>query len=208
MKGKQINWSVNDDNYLLENYGTLTANQIGINIGRTRASVKNRCTKLKLKLDPETRAKQCDIGKFRSGQDSWNKGKKQSDYMSKEAIKRTKATRFKKGNLPHNTKADGVITVRKDNRGIPYQFIRIGSGEWIHLHWQVWFDKNGQIPEGGIVRFKDGNTMNCVIENLELIDMAENMKRNTIHRYPEDLKELIRLQAKLNRKISKIETNG
>ena len=35
-------------------------------------------------------------GHFQKGQVSYNKGKKQSEFLSAEAIERTKATRFKK----------------------------------------------------------------------------------------------------------------
>lgn len=38
--------------------------------------------------------------------------------------------------------------------------------------------------------------------NLELISREENMRRNTIHHYPEELKEVIRTFSKLNKKIN------
>ena len=62
---------------------------------------------------------------------------------------------------------------------------------------------NGKIPKGMIVVFKDGNTMNCVIENLELISFSENMRINSIYRFPQEVREVIRLTGKLKRKIKK-----
>ncbi len=41
-------------------------------------------------------------GYFQKGHTPMNKGLKQSEYMTPGAIERTKATRFKKGNVPHN----------------------------------------------------------------------------------------------------------
>jgi hypothetical protein len=66
----------------------------------------------------------------------------------------------------------------------------------------TWQQHNGPVPQGKIVCFKDHNTLNCSIENLMLLSRAENMQRNTIHRYPDELKSTIRLVSKLKRKIN------
>jgi hypothetical protein len=71
----------------------------------------------------------------------------------------------------------------------------------------MWEQANGPIPAKHIVRFIDGNTMNLQISNLECIPMSENANRNTLHRFPDDLKKLIRLKAKLNKTI-KNKQNG
>jgi hypothetical protein len=69
--------------------------------------------------------------RFKKGQLPVNKGKKQIEFMSIEAIKKTVATRFKKGNKPHNTyEKDGIITSRIDNSGRPYLYIRTSVGKW------------------------------------------------------------------------------
>jgi hypothetical protein len=57
------------------------------------------------------------------------------------------------------------------------------------------------------VVFKDGNQLNCIIENLECISNAELMQRNTIHRFPAELKSTIRLVNKLKRNINAKEQN-
>jgi hypothetical protein len=135
--------------------------------------------------------------RFQKGGTSWNKGKKTGGGP--------KEHRFKKGHLPHNTKSDGDITIRKDRRGIPYAFIRVSSGEWVHLHRYVWELAHGEIEKGTVIRFVDGNTLNCNIENLEAIGKDENMKRNTIHRFPGELKEAIYKLSRLKRIIKKKE---
>lgn len=141
-----------------------------------------------------------------------NKGRKQKDYMSPEMIERTKKTRFRKGHKPHNTKRDGEITIRHDhpNRpgGKPYKYLRISEGNWEPLHRHIWEKHHGRIPPGMNVIFKDGDTMNCTIDNLQMIDNSENMLRNTIHNYPEDLKKNMRLIGKLKRKIKNHEQHN
>ena len=66
----------------------------------------------------------------------------------------------------------------------------------------LWEEVNGPVPHGHIVVFCDKNAANIEISNLELITRAENMRRNTIHRYPSELKETIRQLGKLKKAIS------
>ncbi|MNR41009.1 hypothetical protein D3C85_1593470 [compost metagenome] len=69
------------------------------------------------------------------------------------------------------------------------------------VHSLIWEEANGEIPTGHIVVFRDRNSQHLVLENLELVSRAENMRRNTIHRYPPELKDTIRLLGKLKKKI-------
>lgn len=39
-------------------------------------------------------------------------------------------------------------------------------------------------------------------DRLELVTRAENMARNTLHRYPKEVAQLIQLRGALNRKIN------
>lgn len=118
---------------------------------------------------------------FKKGHVPMNKGQKQEEYMSAEAIERTKATRFQSGHKPHNTKWDGAITIRYDHKnrgGKPYVWIRIAEGNW-EMYSRYQYKRHiGPIPEGHLVTFKDGNTLNCDPDNLECISMAENARRN------------------------------
>ena len=52
---------------------------------------------------------------------------------------------------------------------------------------------------------KDGNKRNFDKSNLELISRSENMKRNTIYRYPQPIIDLIRINKKFQRKIRETE---
>lgn len=119
--------------------------------------------------------------RFSKGHEPANKGLKQEEYMSEEAIERTKKTRFKKGHKPHNSKFDGAISIRydhKDRGGAPYMWIRISEGEWEQYSRYQYKKHIGPIPEGHLVTFKDGDTLNCEPENLTTITRAENAHRN------------------------------
>jgi hypothetical protein len=146
--------------------------------------------------------------KFKKGQAGFNKGKKQHEYMSAEAIERCKKGQFKKGNIPPNTSkyGDGAITVRK-NYGVPYSYIRVSLGKWIQLAHFNWTQVNGEVPKGMVLRHIDGNTLNDDISNLELITLVENMRRNSIANMPEELKAvsymMITLKSTITRQTKK-----
>lgn len=134
---------------------------------------------------------------FEKGHVPVNKGKKMPDHI-KERIKHTW---FKKGNEPHNTKFDGYVSVRKDRNGSEYAHIRLSKGKFELLHRFIWIQHNGPIPPGHIVAFKNGNTSDFRLENLELITREQNMLRNTRHNYPPDLQQAIMALNKLKNTI-------
>lgn len=197
------NWTEKDDNFLRKNYANMTALQMSVVFGVTRSAIKNRVNKLGIRLPGIIKEERYKRGQFIEGHNSFNKGKKQITYMSKKSIEATKKTRFKKGGLPHNTRSNFEISLRTDKRKVTEQFIRVGLANWIPLRRHIWEQAHGKIPQGMIVRYKDGNVNNCVLENLECITKADNMKLNTIHRYPPELKQVMRLTGKLKRTINK-----
>lgn len=115
--------------------------------------------------------------RFKKGHEPVNKGLKQTDYMSPEAIERTKATHFKPQQKPHNLlqvgavvkNAGGYLLRKKQMEGTQWE-------RWDFLHRATWEEHKGPIPEGMMVSFKDGNKENVDIDNLMLISSAENLE--------------------------------
>lgn len=135
---------------------------------------------------------------FKKGHSSWNKGKKGW------AAPGTERTRFTSGHTPHNTKADGVITMRYHSREKRYyMYIRIGLGKWQLYNRYVYMQHYGAIPPNHLVAFKDGNTLNCNIDNLMLVSRKENVLRNSIQRYPKEVQQVMKLTRKLQTLINK-----
>lgn len=191
------------DRILRRHYLTVAPQQIADMVGRSETFVKTRLRQLGLIIPREIIEKRKADSRIQTGQQPFNKGRKQSEYMTRKAIARTKKTRFKKGQLPKNTKADGVITLRTDNRGIQYKWIRVSLAKWMPLHRHIWEAANGPIPKGKKLVFKDGDTMNCDLSNLELLSAGDLMKRNSIHNYPEPIARTVQLRGALNRQINK-----
>lgn len=203
MKGKTT-FTAEEDNYIIENYLNLPVKTIGKNIGRSGSGVSGRLKSLGLIIPRILIDQRKKESQFSKGSIPFTKGKRQSEYMSPEAIERTKKTRYKKGNIPGNAYAeDGVITIRHDhviNR--KYKWIRISLGEWKMYHRFLWEEKYGPIPKGYCLWFKDGDSLNCEPENLELITKAENVIRNGIHQYPKDVQENIKLMNKIKKNLN------
>lgn len=208
MKKKPRYYTKADDKFLKDNYLLIPAKRMSKMLGRSESGARQRMVVLGLVVPPEVIQKFKDESRFPKGHTSFNKGKKQSEYMSKQAIKKTLATRFKKGQLPHNAVGfkNGDISVRQchpNSNGKSYKWIRVNLGKWMLLHIHVWEKKNGKLPKGHCLWFKDGNSMNCTLKNLELITRAENMRRNTIHNLPKELVQVTQLRGALTRQINK-----
>lgn len=198
-------WTKKRIRILRELYANTTIAEISKLINLTEKQIASKAFKLGLRKTKEFRI---NCGKkygYKSGEKPANYGLKQHEYMSLEAIERTKTTRFKKGHQPYQTKEnDGVIVIRnshKDRNERPYKWIRISVGNWQMLHVYNWVKSNGQVPKGYIVVFKSADTMNCDKENLMLITRQELMARNTMHQYPPEVKRAIKRISKLNKKI-------
>lgn len=114
-------------------------------------------------------------GQFQKGHITHNKGKKQIEYMSKEAIERTKTTRFKKGNTPqcHRQVYEERISVNG------FWEIKVKEpNKWMSKHRWIWEQANGKIPKGNIIIFLDGDKNNLSLDNLKMISRQENLVMN------------------------------
>lgn len=193
-------YSFSEDCYLVKNLEHKSQKQIAIDLGRSCTTVGIRCKTLGLETLTRRNALKSYIKK---GQTPPNKGKKQSEYMSPEAIEKTKATRFKKEQLPKQTLPVWSEVKRKRKNGREYIMIKVpGNTKLVYKHIWMWESfHNKKLPAGFNVVFKNGNPLDCVIENLECVSDATLMKRNTIHNYPEELKKAIRLSSKISKKI-------
>lgn len=201
LKGR-TSFTADQDEFIKDNYLKLPVRTMAKLINRSTTGINGRMSALNLVVPTtiiEERKKQ---SQFYKGIVAHNKGKKISEWMSEENIKKSIKNRFKKGHLPHNTAFNGAITIRRDAKtGILYKYIRVDLGEWELYHRHFWEQKNGPIPEGCVIAFKDGNSLNCEdINNLQLLTMAENLKRNW-HVYPQELKRAIKLTNKIKKEL-------
>lgn len=131
--------------------------------------------------------------RFPKGHEPANKGKK----MDMEVYNKCKQTMFGEGHLPHNTNPIGSERVCKDG----YIQVKYMNHKWRGKHILIWEEHNPPLKKGEMIKFKDGNKRNFDLDNLYLATRSDNMKMNTIHRFPVELKQTIRLVNKLKRNI-------
>lgn len=192
---------------LVRMYPDHTCEAIAASVGRSRPSVYAKAKALGLKKSAAFYASERSgrgnlktagsQTRFQSGQVSWNKG------QSFQAGGRSAETRFAKGSKPHNTTpigheriCDGYLQRKVADTGCTRRDYR-------PVHHLVWIAAGNQIPPGHVLIFRDRNRQNITLENLELITRSENAQRNSIHRYPPEVRDLMRLQGRVTRQIRK-----
>ena len=85
--------------------------------------------------------------------------------------------RFKKGNRPGNALPVGTEVVREDG----YLYVKIEEPNiWKTKHHMIWEEEYGEIPEGHVLLFGDGDQTNIDINNLILISRTQLI---TLNRY-------------------------
>jgi hypothetical protein len=183
---------------------------IAQDLGISRSKVYNIAYRYKLLKDPvylktassgryEAGMRSGEAFQFKPGHTPYNKGKQ----MPAETYEKVKKAMFKQGHKPHNTKPIGTIHVRADKTGRLYQYVKIKDSHWELLQRHVWTQANGEIPAGCVINFIDGNYLNCELSNLQVKTRGEMAIMNSIHRYPAEVRDLIKLTNKLKSK-----TNG
>lgn len=141
---------------------------------------------------------------FKKGNVPANKGKK----MSPEQYAKSAPTMFKKGIMPDNHKPLWSFGTRNNfRRKTAYLYVKIGEpNRWRPVHRLIWEECYGPVMKGFNIVFKDNDSMNCQIGNLEMISDKDLMARNNIHvRYSEEVRNAIMLIGSLKRRISETE---
>jgi len=213
-------WTAVEDRVLRKLYPHRPTKEIGAQLGRTFYVVYQRAAKLGLKKSAAYMASPAACRLRRGDKVGWayrypkghvpaNKGLRRPGW----APGRMAETQFKKGirsgiaainwcpigSIRPDAEGYLRIKVREGRKGEAYGFGNVKI--WPLLNRHVWAQHHGPIPAGHIVTFKDRNRANCTLENLELRTLAENMKRNTVHRLPKELAQVIQLTGALKRKI-------
>lgn len=175
--GKQRVWLGSEITRLEALFQTYTYKECAALMGLPERLIKSALSRYKITSGRS--------GRFEKGHVPFNKGKK---GLCKGGVE----TQFKKGHVPMNTAHDGAIRLRGDG----YLYIRKEKGNWELLHHHVWKQKYGDLPSGKVIVFKNGNTRNCIIENLEAITRKELVKRNrNAAKASESMKELYRREC-------------
>lgn len=199
-------WDDWEVEYVRRWYPVTPTGELAEQLGRTRSATYQLAQRLGLRKAESYYANggggrlngtQGKSGQFQKGMTPWNKG------VSWAAGGSAADTQFKKGQKPHSWQPIGA---KRDNGGYLERKVTdtgYPPRDWRPVHILHWERHRGPVPDGHIVVFKNGNKRDIRIANLECIDRAENMRRNTVHRLPKELAEIIQLRGALQRQINK-----
>lgn len=207
---KRGRWSKQEVAELVRRYPHERTDAIANDLGRAIGSVYQKAMNMGLRKterylnSPDGGRNNVRKGmgtRFEKGHKPWNKGAR---FV---AGGRSVETRFRKGNKPQTWVPVGTERVTRD--GIRERKVTDKGGynnkDWRPVHVLLWEEHHGPVPKGHLVVFKDRNRENIAIDNLECITRAENMRRNTVHRYGPEVFSVVQLRGALNRQINKRE---
>lgn len=135
-------------------------------------------------------------GRFPKGHKAWN-----SDLKGKGICKPNRGC-FKKGHLPQNHRPVGSERIDVDR----YLYVKTAEPNvWRMKHVLVWEEAHGPIPNGFILRFRDGNSLNCRIDNLELMNRSLHVRLNKLQyrAAPKAIKPTLHLVAQIQSRFSR-----
>lgn len=199
-----------------------SAETVAKKIGRTAIVVYryakllgvNKSPEYKAKLKAEACAKITASGmgtRFPKGHVPMNKGLRRPGWSVGRG--RMQETQFKKGQRSGAAQAKykpvGTVVMRDG-----YMMMKVkdepesiaGKGalstNWMFVHKMVWESANGTIPPGYRIWWKDGDHLNCSLDNLEIVSGRDHIMRTSIHTLPPELARTYQLIGALNRKLN------
>lgn len=179
-KGIKLPFTEENENHVRKNYLVTPIKTLARECGVSQTKIRSFLQKEGLTIPKETTEQRKIDSQLKKGNVPLNKGKKQSEWMSKESLEKVRKTQFKTGNVPHNANYDGHERISKDG----YVEIRVSAGNYRLKHIVEWEKVNGTIPQGNVLSCVDGNKENTEPTNWKMISRSELMKRNTRHNLP------------------------
>ena len=177
-KEKPRLWTEKENEFLREHYPDERTVNIARVLRRTPIAVEKHAEKIGLRKSRrywQEQGRLCAASeaskatRFKKGSVPANKGKKEWQYKSADAIRRSSVAYFKPGNIPKNAHPVGYECV-KDG----YVMIKVeGERRMIRKHIWVWEQHYGKRPEGHYITFRDRNRLNCDISNLICLSSSE-----------------------------------
>jgi hypothetical protein len=204
-------WTEAEDAEFRRLYPDMRSDDLATHLGRTLSAVYGRAAKLGIAKSDAFLASPdaCRLRRgdnpgipfrFKKGHVPFNKGK----HIT--AGGRSGETRFKPGVKPHTWLPIGSEIWRPD--GYLWRKVRdeapLARHNWIQVHRILWEQLHGPIPEGYVLRFRNGDTRDIREDNLELITRGEHGRRNSMHRLPPEIRQALHTKAALSRAITKL----
>jgi len=210
-------WTQAEVDIMLREYPHKPTWQVAELLGRPARHLYNKAKNLGLKKSNEFLASPVsgrmrrgdEMGapwRFKPGHRTWNAGLKGVTGLHPNTVK----NHFGAGNRPHTWVPVGSTRITADGY-LQRKITDTGYAprDWVPVHRLVWEAAHGPVPAGHRIVFKAGKptTDEALItaDALECITPAEAMRRNSVHRLPKPLAELVQLRGALSRQIRRRE---
>lgn len=200
-----------------QRYANERTDTIARDLGREIASIHRAAAQLGVRKSPELVAQIArertlkpghgsHASRFPKGHAPANKGVKRPGY----APGNMSATQFKPGNKPHTTMPIGSYRICEGQLQQKTSEAKGGNHKrWTPVSRLVWERAHGLVPPGHKVVFKSGRASvqleAITLDAVELVTCAELLRRNSIHRMPAALKEVVQLKGRIRSIITKRE---
>lgn len=229
MRSRKQPWSPAEVEKLRRLYPDASAEQLEREFGRPIGKIHSAAQRYGLKRSAAFHANAKLSGRFTKltlageayrftkGHVPANKGLRRPGW----AAGRMRETQFKKGRPAHEARNYVPIGTEKVDPKRQVLMRKVTDDptifpvkRWRPVHVLVWEAAHGPVPEGHICVFKPGrktfNAAEITVDRLEVITLADNMRRNNIHtRLPLPLKRAVMTLGQLNRRIrEKEEAHG
>lgn len=194
-------WSAKEVAQLKELWRSKTVHECSEILGRATSSIYYKVHEQGFKRDPEHENISART-QFKKGNKPWNDGLKGWDSGGN-----SHKTRFKRGHGNSNN-AYPVGTEKIDKDGTLLRKVSaVGARneKWRPVKDIIYEQHNGDIPEGCIVNFNDGNKENYDPSNLVALTRAQMLDRNRIQRYGSEVHGLAIMLGRFKNKLRKIE---
>lgn len=184
MTGKA--WTPELDDWLREHYPHHPTAELAEQLGRTVGALHQRASRLGLHKTHDLVSRLCS----------------ESSSKPRRVSPASRRTQFRAGQQPRNTEPLGAESWTSNG----YRVRKVAHHgkqheRWRPVHHLVWEEHYGEIPDGYIIAFRDGDQTNVSIQNLELISKAQRMHQNSVWRYPQPLAEAMRMLGQHRRRI-------
>lgn len=213
-RGKAKRWTADEVNILRARYRDEFTATIARDLGRQPLAVCQKAIALGLSKSREllqamghiySQHPKAIAARIKPGTVPPNKGLRRPGW----APGRMASTQFKKGCMSgaaqHNYVPIGSERLCKDGyleRKVTDDH-PVPARRWVAVHRIVWEAAHGPVPKGHAVVFRNDDKTDIRIANLECIPRSELMLRNSYHKLPAPLPQLIQLRGALNRKINR-----
>ncbi len=210
-------WTSDELAALRQLYPDTKTEKLAVKFGRPTYSVYNKAQQLGIRKSAEflASADACrlrrgdNVGaafRYPKGHVPMNKGIRQPGW----GPGRMKETQFKPG-ARSGMAARNWMPIGAERLIDGYRYRKVSdipnvpyTRNWKLVSVLLWEKHRGKIPPAHALIFRNGDRTDIRLGNLKLVPRSELMRRNSVHRLPKALKQVVMLRARLVRKIRRL----